>query len=507
MPAQEAPMMLATGPQQGLGPGPGGHAMRGPRSTLPGPSPMPVPSPMPMPMPMQVSVPAAMPGPLGRDLSPHVPPMPSHMPTMAADLHGLGGHTPGSYPAQINSGYSPYPPQQMPYSPMPHGYLPGSGSAPPRFQYPNGVMSAAPANDRRKLLIGILAIAFVAVSAGIVMALVHGRGEEGGVAESAPPAAGATQPSEPTAAPLPTATPTGATTGATDSAAGPRLASLYGDKQLNAAVFGTDEQFLSDQTAGAMVDEAATAGKADDKPRGEDTKIERAEKEKEKEKKVETAPRREKKERPVVEEEEEEADEEDGADVKPSGDAVAARRQANSLYKQKQFSEAAAVLRKAADGGGKKDAGSLRGEAGKFDQIGTLLSTAEKSSRSDPAKALDSFKKAKRLDEEYGDGTHDGFIGARIGQVAPAAAGSHMANKRWAEAKRAADDAETYGAGEQVARVRTSLASKAEDLYDQANELAQSGKSGEAAELAKQILKMVPKNSAIYGKASKLAKK
>jgi hypothetical protein len=82
-----------------------------------------------------------------------------------------------------------------------------------------------------------------------------------------------------------------------------------------------------------------------------------------------------------------------------------------------------------------------------------------------------------------------------------------MVYKRWAEAKKAADDAETYGAGEQVKAVRDSLGRKAEELYDQANELAQSGKSGEAAELARQIMKMVPKTSAIHGKASKLVKK
>lgn len=520
MPAQEPPSMLA-GPHHGPGPGMADHAMvRGPRSTLPGPSVMPGPSPMPMP----VSVPAPMPGPLGRDLSPHVPPMPSHMPTMAAEIHGLGGM--GGHGAQphpqaplppMGSPYSPYPPpQHMPYSPMQYsqGY-PGSGAspAPPRFQYPNGVMSAAPASDRRKLLIGILAIAFVAVSAGIVMALVHGRGEdgrEGEVASPTPAAAGTdpAQPGTPNDAPLPTATPLAvAETGATDGAAGPRLASLYGDKQLNAAVFGTDEQFLSDQPAsGMLVDGPPPAGAGDKDKREEKSKVEERKTERPEKKGAETPAKREKKEqRPVADEEEEEEEEEE--DVRPSGDASAARRQATTLYKQKQFSEAAAVLRKAADGGGKKDATGLRGDAGKFEQIGSLLTQAEKSSRSDPARALESFKKAKRLDEEYGDGTHDGFIGARIGQVAPAAARSHMVYKRWAEAKRAADDAETYGAGDQVKQVRDSLGRKAEELYDQANELAQNGKAGEAAELAKQIMKMVPKTSAIHGKASKLTKK
>ena len=91
--------------------------------------------------------------------------------------------------------------------------------------------------------------------------------------------------------------------------------------------------------------------------------------------------------------------------------------------------------------------------------------------------------------------------------MAPAAARSHMVYKRWSEAKRAADDAETYGAGDQVKQVRDSLTRKAEELYDQANELAQDGKVAESADLAKQIMKMVPKTSAIHGKASKLAKK
>ena len=522
MPAQEPPAMLG-------GPGPD-PMLRGPRSTLQGPSPMPSPMPMHVPpmhvSPMQVSVPAPMPG--QRDMSPHVPAMPSHMPTMAADLHGIGGHTPGSHPQLplMPTGYSPYPsapaPAYSPYPPAP-AYSSGAGPAPPRFQYPNGVMSAAPANDRRKLLIGILGIAFVAVSAGIVMALVHGLGEEGeqegGVAAAQPAAAAGTDApatagaDTPTATPMPTPTATplpadgsataagGTTAAATTDGAGPRLASLYGDKQLNATVFGTDEQFLSDQPAG-IIDDGPPPGEP-----GKPDK-ERAEKPDKSDRKVAEVTRRERKERQVEEEEEEEEEEADDEeeDVRPSGDASAARRQAAALYKQKQFSEAAAVLRRSADGGGKRDAASLRSEAGKFEQIGSLLSQAEKA-RSDPAKALESFKKAKRLDEEFGDGTHDGFIGARIGQVAPQAAGSHMARKRWAEAKRAADDAETYGAGDRVERVRTSLSDKAEALYDQANELAQEGKNSEAAELARQIMKMVPKSSAIYGKASKLAKK
>ena len=526
MAAQEPPAMLG-GPDQAM--------LRGPRSTMQGPSPMPMQSPMPMPM--QVSVPAPMPGPL-RDMSPHVPAMPAHMPTMAADFghsHGVGGHTPGSYPPlpMMPTGYpSPYPPGPPAYSPYPPGpaYSSGASPAPPRFQYPNGVMSAAPSNERRKLLIGILAIACLAVSAGIVMALVHGLGEEGeqkggvaaaqpGAADTAPQTAGADTPATPTATPMPapTATPLPADGAASGSAAvtadgaGPRLASLYGETQLNATVFGTDEQFLSDQPAGMV------AGTSDDGPPpdglgkpGKDKDKDRSEKPDKSDRKIAEATRREKKERQAQEDDEEEAgdeEEEEEEDVRPSGDASAARRQAASLYKQKQFSEAAAVLRKSADGGGKKDAAGLRGEAGKFEQIGSLLSQAEKSSRADPAKALDSFKKAKRLDEEYGDGTHDGFIGARIGQVAPAAARSHMVHDRFAEAKRAADDAETYGAGDQVKLVRDSLGRKAESLYDQANELAQSGKGDEAADLAKQIMKMVPKSSAIYGKASKLAKK
>jgi len=487
-----------------LGPQHGPDMHRQPRSTLPGPSVMPGPSPM------QVSVPAPMPGPLGRDHSPHVPAMPAHMPTMAADVLGLGGHTPPSpqYPqAQLpplGGGFVNYP---QAYSPMPYGQSYSPSPAPPRFQYPNGVMSAAPAGDRRRLLIGILAIAFVAVTAGIVMALVHGRDEddkEPAVAASSAP----TQPATPTATPLPapTATPLPADPNTpappAESGAGPRLASLYGDKPLNAAVFGTDEQFLSDQPAGAILDDGpppTPPGKSESKSEDKPDKAEKKEKAEKAEKKAaDSTAKREKKERVTSSDDDEESDEgDDEGDEKPAGNVSAARRQAASLYKQKQFSEAAAVLRKAGE----------TGDAGKFEQIGSLLTQAEKSSRSDPAKALDAFKKAKRLDEEYGDGTHDGFIGARIGQVAPEAARSHMVYKRYAEAKRAADDAETYGAGDRVKQVRDSLANKAESFYDQANELAQNGKSGEATELARQIMKMVPKTSALYGKASKLIKK
>jgi hypothetical protein len=506
-PAPRTAAMPASEPPHGMHP-------HGPQM-LGGPSPIAMgPSPMPAPIPVS----------LVRDHSPQVPPAPAHMPTMAADILGIGGPTPmpphGQPMPPMGSGFSHYGPPGGVQYPQIHGYSSGSGQAPPRFQYPNGVMSSAPAGDRRKLLIGILGIAFVAVSAGIVMALVHGKGD--GPAKAPVAAAGqapTTAPSVPTATPLPTADPLPAdptgtqpagaqpagaqpavTQPAAEAGGGPvRLASLYGEKQLNSAVFGTDEQFLSDQPAAAIADDGDPI-KPDDKPK-EETK--KPKDEGGKKKVAESRPK--KTSERIVEEEEEEEEEEETP--RPSVDGASARRQANTLYKQKQFSEAASALRRAADSGNKRDAASLRSDASKLEQIGTLISQGEKTAQSDPPKALDAFKKAKRLDEEHGDGTHDGYLGARIAQVAPPAAKSHMVYKRWAEAKRAADDAENYGNDDAVKGVRDSLSRKAEELYDQANELAGSGKNADAADLARQIMKMVPKGSAVYGKASKLAKK
>ena len=113
------------------------------------------------------------------------------------------------------------------------------------------------------------------------------------------------------------------------------------------------------------------------------------------------------------------------------------------------------------------------------------------------------FKSALRLDEEFGDSVHDRAIGARIAQVAPAAAGAYMARKDYPEAKQAADVAEKFGAGDLhcVRIVRNSLERKAEQLYAEAKSQSESGDTDAAAETARTIMRMVPRSSDVYAQA------
>jgi hypothetical protein len=125
---------------------------------------------------------------------------------------------------------------------------------------------------------------------------------------------------------------------------------------------------------------------------------------------------------------------------------------------------------------------------------------------SDPPKALAALKKAHTTDGAL-DGALDSFIGVKIGQIAPKAAASYMARGKLAEARAAADDAATFGNGGAVSSVRGALEREATKLYDRANEAAADGDDAKAADLARQAMRLVPKTSSVYQRASKLVKK
>jgi len=197
--------------------------------------------------------------------------------------------------------------------------------------------------------------------------------------------------------------------------------------------------------------------------------------------------------------------EDDGSASGPALDADAAMKRASSLYRNKKFTEAAAVLRRTADTASTRSASKLRELAASYAKVGQLLSEGQGAMSTDFPKALSAFRQALRIDEEFGDGVHDRSIGARIAQVAPAAAGAYMARKDYPEAKQAADMAEKFGAGERVATVRDSLERKAKQLYDEARSKADAGDKAEATETARLIMQMVPRSSDLYAQASRLA--
>ncbi|HUS66069.1 MAG TPA: FHA domain-containing protein [Kofleriaceae bacterium] len=451
-----------------------------------------------------------------RDPQPMMPVAGAHMPTMAADVLGLGGLThatpqpPMHQMPPMGSGFSPFPGAGLSYPSPPAGFGIGGPTPhpPPRFQYPQGVMSPSPGSERKRVLIGILAIAFVAVGAGIVMALVHGRGGDktADKAATTAPAPGPTPAPAPsvTPAPAPSVTPAPTppepvvTSGAPDSKV--TLASLMGEKNLTPDSFGNDEQFLSDATGGggtAPVESPPEPPAPKEAPRQPEKRTEK----RTPERPARTAPARREPDEDEEEEEEVEEDSGGGDDVDVDG----AMEKAEKQYKSKQFADAVATLRRAADGGaGKKEAQRLRALAAKYETVGSSL--RQGGDDSDPPKALAALKKAHSTDADL-DGVLDSYIGVKIGQIAPKAAGSYMARSKYAEAKLAADDAATYGNGAAVSAVRSRLEREATALYDRANAAANDGDDAKAADLARQAMKLVPKSSSVYTRAQKLAGK
>ncbi|HTE49557.1 MAG TPA: FHA domain-containing protein [Kofleriaceae bacterium] len=524
----------ALGPSPARGPGPSSPSMAGPGGRVPSHAP-PVRTGRTANMAAQQPRPMSGEGPMaplgGGPSAPSLGAFASYQKATLGGMGAVGGSGLRNAISPSSMGYPPMPPMPS----MPGGYsMSPSPASSPRFQYPNGVMAPMPSAERRRVLISILAIAFVAVGAGIVMALVHGGSEEQvATATRKPPAGAAPTAGAPTATPTPTAAPLPeqpAGTAVASAGTGAAAPDLRGSRELRPVDFGTDEQFLAEVSSPAGGGASAAREKpvdgASESAAGEETAgtgkgTSGAGKETSGGEEVATADRgsrREGRHHGRTTDETETAD--DGESSAPelpslddteggggSGSADVALRQAEALYRQKRFADAAALLRRSADTSGKRDVGRLRALAVNYAKIGSLLDEGQESLVSDAPRALQAFKSALRLDEEFGDSVHDRTIGARIAQVAPAAAGAYMARKDYPEAKSAADIAEKFGAGDsdRVRIVRSSLERKAEELYEEAKGQAEGGDASRAAETARLILRMVPRSSDIYAQASKLA--
>lgn len=447
----------------------------------------------------------------------------------SADLFGFDSGVPVPAPPGLPSqnAYSPYP------SPAPYpGYASSSHNQP--FQYPDGVMSPTPSSGGRRMLFGILIIAFIAVGAGIIMAVASGDGKDKPVAaagsaddsakgstdqaaagEAEQVAASATDTSSGTGAsatetsPAADATEPAAASSASDAGsadsgkavasqapskqveADPEvtLTSLYGTTKLDPNMFGNDETFI-EELPEPTSPETGTSDESEDGDEGDDASDEASPPSKPA-RKNDDEPRRTVKRDPPK------------STRENNFDASAARRRAETLYLEKDFSEAASVLRAAADKvGSKKEADALRTTAKHYQQVGNLLSVSDR----DGPKALDAYKRAHQLDERYGDGGHDYYIGAKIGTVAPRAAGSYVARGDLSNAKRAVQEAERFGGGPDARPVRAKLESEAEKLYDQARAAKSNGDNKKAGQLAREAMSIAPTNSAVYGKARALTR-
>jgi hypothetical protein len=422
---------------------------------------------------------------------------------MMAPVH-LGSPLP--LPANGPSGASPYPGTGASISyPSATGFSQPGTSSQPRFQYPNGVMSA-PKDDRRKTLFAILGAALILAIAGIGWAVTRS-----GDAPAAPDESAATTPAPAATTPAPAATPAtttpAATTPAPAAAPAPTLASLStGTRSLPAAAFGTDEAALIAATrapapAVAPPDPIVEpAPEPEPEPKRPELKWIPPKRDPEPPKRDPDPPKRDP-DPPKRDPEPPKRDPEPA--VATNFDAEGAREDAADLYAEMKFGEASALLRKAAKQASKKDAGRLAAAASGYDRVASALAQAKDA---DPAVSLKAYRAALRADEQSGDSEHQDFIKGKLASVAPRAAGAAMAAKRYGDAKLACDAAESAGAGAAVQRVRESLERKAAELATQAQALARDGKGGEATAIAREVLTMVPKSSPSYAKAAPIAK-
>jgi pSer/pThr/pTyr-binding forkhead associated (FHA) protein len=182
-----------------------------------------------------------------------------------------------------------------------------------------------------------------------------------------------------------------------------------------------------------------------------------------------------------------------------------ARSKASGLYKRKDFNGAASALRSAADDASKKQADELRALATNYETVGVNLTKAQSTQTSSPTSSMAAYRRALALDKRIGGSAHAAYIRIKLGQVAPRAAASYMAQKRYEAAKSAADAAVNYGAGSNptVRRVRAALERKAAAFYKWAIKKKRSNPAA-AKKTLRRILKMVPPDSPYYAKAYKL---
>jgi len=193
------------------------------------------------------------------------------------------------------------------------------------------------------------------------------------------------------------------------------------------------------------------------------------------------------------------------AKPKRSGSTSAVRNKAAGMYRAKKFNTAANTLRTAASAASSDNADSLRSLASRYEAIGTNLAKAKQTQSSNPTGSMANYRRALSLDKKVGDGVHGTYIRLQLGRVAPKAAASYMAQRRYEAAKKAADAAVNYGAGADptVRRVRKALERKAGDFYKSASGMMKKKKTS-AKKLLRRVLKMVPADSPWYGKAYKM---
>jgi tetratricopeptide (TPR) repeat protein len=178
-----------------------------------------------------------------------------------------------------------------------------------------------------------------------------------------------------------------------------------------------------------------------------------------------------------------------------------AERSASVQYRDKQFAEAARILRAAADAD-PASAAHLNAVAKDFVAVGAGLARGDAAAEASPAQSLVAYQDALAADLRSG-GFHAPGIRSKIARVAPAAASAYLGAGRYEQARVACDLAQNFGAGgdERVGKVRRDLESKARELFLAAQELSRD-KPDEARSLYRRITQIVPEGSSWHEKAA-----
>ncbi len=276
------------------------------------------------------------------------------------------------------------------------------------------------------------------------------------------------------------------------------------EEKLSPETWGTDEVLLAARTNGLLSKaptEQRTELPATKKVTRKPKPVRRTASAKSKKHKKTTKPKRRAKKRSAKRKPKRTAT----AKHKRSGATAAVRTKAANLYRNKSFNTAANMLRTAAADVSDDDASELRSLASSYESVGTSLAKAKQTQSSNPTGSMASYRRALSLDKRVGDGVHATYIRLQLGRVAPKAAASYMAQRRYEAAKKAADAAVNYGAGGDptVRRVRKALERQAATFYKSAMKTRKKNPAS-AKKLLRRVLKMVPADNPWYAKAYKV---
>jgi tetratricopeptide (TPR) repeat protein len=183
------------------------------------------------------------------------------------------------------------------------------------------------------------------------------------------------------------------------------------------------------------------------------------------------------------------------------GGSMGSYKKFKAFYKAKNWSAAAAELRRVAASAGGRKGRKLKAKAGKVKKVGQAISTGVSNRMRNSVKSMNAFRKALRLDRRVSGGMHSSYIKKQLAKVARAAAGSAFSSGRYAQAYRAVKTARSYG-GDSAAlrRILTQLDAKAKSFFSKGY-VSRDSNLSKAKSYWRKVLRMVPSSSVWHKKA------